>query len=49
MDAGRCIVSAVINSVGIAVVVGYGVTIPYRAVTVGAYVIARVTPVRRRR
>ena len=49
MDAGGCIVSAVINSVGIAVVVGYGVPIPYSAVTVGACVIACVTPARRRR
>ncbi len=43
MDAGG-IVSAVINSVGIAVVVGYGVPIPYSAVTVGACVITCVTP-----
>ena len=48
MDAGG-IVSAVINSVGIAVVVGYGVPIPYSAVTVGACVIACVTPTGRRR
>ena len=48
MDAGG-IVSAVVNSVGIAVVVGYGVPIPYSAVTVGAYVIACVTPTGRRR
>ena len=49
MDAGRCIVSAVINSIGIAIVVRYGIPIPYSAVTAGAYVIACVMPVGRRR